>query len=189
LKLHIEAERYVPRYAIALFAGIATATLPSATSAGEIFGGVYKHDVDTPLTIGDHPEGGVDFQLGWRGGDLARLFGAGLQPYVFGALNSAGDTNYAAAGLSLKFGGAVYVRPGLGLAIHSGSAANFDNRNNGRIEFGSRVLFEPELGIGVQVAPRVTAEASWVHMSHAQIFGKQNPGIDNIGVRVNVALP
>ena len=32
-------------------------------SAGEIFGGVYKHDVDTPLTLGDHPDDGVDFQL------------------------------------------------------------------------------------------------------------------------------
>lgn len=179
----------MPRYAIAIFAALAVTAVPSAASAGEIFGGVYKHDVDTPLTLGDHPEGGVDFQLGWRGGDVARLLGAGLQPYAFGALNSAGDTSYAAAGLSLKFGDRFYIRPGLGLAIHSGSAANFDNPFNGRIEFGSRVLFEPEVGIGVQVAPRVSAEASWVHLSHAQIFGRQNPGMDNIGVRVNVKLP
>ena len=50
-------------------------------------------------------------------------------------------------------------------------------------------MFEPEVGIGVRLAPRITAEASWVHLSHAQLFGKQNPGIDNIGVRVNVSLP
>ena len=167
-------------------AALAVASQAGAASAGEIFGGVYKHDVDTPLTIGDHPEEGVDIQLGWRGGRIAHT---PIQPYVFGALNSSGDTNYAAVGLSAKFGDAVYIRPGLGLAVHTGSDSNFDNRFNDRIEFGSRILFEPELGIGVRVAPRITAEASWVHLSHAQLFGKQNPGIDNIGVRVNVALP
>jgi hypothetical protein len=108
---------------------------------------------------------------------------------MFGALNSAGNTSYAAVGLSAKFGGPIYVRPGLGVAIHTGSASNFENPFNDKIEFGSRVLFEPEIGVGVQVAPRITAEASWVHLSHAQLFGKQNPGIDNIGLRVNVALP
>jgi hypothetical protein len=169
-----------------LCAGLALAMQPSAAFAGEIFGGVYAHNVDTPLTAGGHVEGGVDLQLGYRGGDIGHT---PLQPYIFGALNSAGNTSYAAIGLSAKFGDKVYVRPGLGIAVHTGSAAKFEIPDNGKIEFGSRVLFEPELGIGVRVAPRVTAEASWVHMSHAQLFGKQNPGIDNIGVRVNVALP
>ena len=169
-----------------LAATLVIASQASAASAGEIFGGLYRHDVDTPLTLGDHPEDGVDFQLGWRGEKIGRT---PFQPYVFGALNSAGDTNYAAIGLSAKFGDAVYIRPGLGLAVHTGSSGNFDNRFNDKIEFGSRILFEPEVGIGVRLAPRITAEASWVHLSHAQLFGKQNPGIDNIGVRVNVSLP
>jgi lipid A 3-O-deacylase len=30
--------------------------------------------------------------------------------------------------------------------------------------------------------------ARWVHFSHGQLFGKQNPGIDNIGVRLNWRL-
>lgn len=173
---------------LAVCAGLAAATLPSTASADEIFGGVYAHNVDTPLTLGGHVEDGVDLQLGWRGGTVARPFGINLQPYAFGALNTAGDTSYAAVGLSTKLGGKVYIRPGLGIAIHNGSDANFDDPFNGKIEFGSRVLFEPELGIGVQLSPRVSAEASWVHLSHAQIFGKQNPGIDNIGLRVNVGL-
>lgn len=176
----------MPKYPVALCAGIAIVTCPSAASAGEIFGGIYKHDVETPLTKSGNVESGIDLQLGWRGGKIGMT---PIQPYVFGALNSSGDTSYAAIGLSAKFGNTLYIRPGLGIAIHSGSAANFENPNNSKIEFGSRVLFEPELGIGVQVAPRISAEASWIHLSHAQIFGRQNPGIDNIGVRVNVALP
>jgi lipid A 3-O-deacylase len=157
----------------------------SAASAGEIFGGIYVHGVDTPLTLGGDPEDGLDLQLGWRGDRIGRT---PLQPYVFGALNTAGNTNYAVAGLSAKFGDGFYVRPGLGLAIHTGSAARFDDPFNDRIEFGSRILFAPELGVGVRVSPRVTAEASWVHLSHATIFSGQNPGIDNIGVRVNFAF-
>lgn len=173
-------------YAIAACAGLLAIGCSSAASAGEIFGGLYAHNVNTPLSAGGHIEDGVDAQLGWRGG---KILHTPLQPYLFGALNSAGNTSYAAVGLSAKFGGPVYVRPGLGVAIHTGSASNFENPFNDKIEFGSRVLFEPEIGVGVQVAPRITAEASWVHLSHAQLFGKQNPGIDNIGLRVNVALP
>ncbi len=154
--------------------------------AGEVFGGLYVHGVDTPLTLSGSPEGGVDFQLGYRGGSIIR--GTGLQPYAFGALNSQGDTSYAAAGLSWKFGDRFYVRPGLGLAIHTGSVANRDNPTNDRIEFGSRILFEPELGIGARINDRMSVEASWVHLSHATLFSGQNPGIDNIGVRLNFKL-
>lgn len=169
---------------------IATLLIASAApaSAGEIFGGVYAHGVNTPLTLGGSPEGGVDFQLGYRGGAIARPFGRELQPYVFGALNSRGDTSYAAAGLSLKFGDRIYFRPGLGLAAHNGSARNFTDPTNDRIEFGSRILFAPEVGLGVRASDRLTIEASLVHLSHATLFGRQNPGIDNIGVRLNWKL-
>ena len=143
------------------------------------------HGVNTPLSLGGSPEGGVDVQLGYRGEGVS---GLKLEPYVFGALNSRGDTSYAAIGLSRKFGDRIYVRPGIGLAIHTGSAAKYDNRFNDRIEFGSRILFEPELGVGFRASDRVTIEASWVHMSHATLFARQNPGIDNIGARVNFKL-
>jgi hypothetical protein len=152
--------------------------------AGEIFGGLYVHDVDTPLTKSGI-EGGADIQLGWRGG---RIGHTPLQPYVFGALNTAGETSYAAVGLSARFGGRIYVRPGLGIAIHNGSAKRFEDPDNGKIDVGSRLLFEPELGLGFRINDHASIEASWVHMSHAQLFSHQNPGIDNFGVRLNLAL-
>ena len=154
--------------------------------AGEVFGGLYVHGVDTPLTLGGSPEGGVDIQLGFRGEPIVR--GTGLAPYVFGAINSKGDASYAAAGVSWKFGDRFYVRPGIGLAVHTGSSANFDNPSNDRIEFGSRILFEPELGVGARISDRMTIEASWVHLSHATLLGGQNPGVDNIGARLNFRL-
>lgn len=165
------------------FVVLAAAAATSA-HAGELFGGLYVHDVDTPLTKSG-VEGGADVQLGYRGGRIGRT---PLQPYIFGALNTAGNTSYAAAGLSAKFGDRVYVRPGLGIAVHNGSARNVEDLTNHKIEFGSRVLFEPELNLGFRLSGRASVEASWVHMSHAQLFGRQNPGIDNFGVRLNLGL-
>ena len=150
-------------------------------SATELFGGVYRHAVSTPFSLEGSREQGVDLMLGIRGGKI--IPGLGLQPYAFGALNSAGDTSYAAAGLSWRFGQSLYVRPGIGLAIHNGSAERFDRPD--RIALGSRILFEPELGVGYQLTPRTSVEAHWIHMSHATLFSGQNPGIDNIGARVN----
>ena len=163
------------------------AAVAQPAHAGELFGGVYVHDVRLP-TDKSGLENGMDLQLGVRGQAFASVLGGKLQPYVFGALNTAGETSYAAAGVSLRFplAKALFIRPGLGLAIHNGSAAEFYRTD--RIAFGSRVLFEPELGIGTQINDRLSVEASWVHMSHATLFSRENPGIDNLGVRLNFRL-
>jgi hypothetical protein len=171
--------RWFPLACAALLAAV-----PAAAEAGEVFGGLYAHDVKTPLDKSGI-ESGADVQLGYRGG---RIGHTPLQPYVFGALNTAGDTSYAAIGLSARFGKSIYIRPGVGLAIHNGSTKKFQDPTNDKIDFGSRILFEPELGVGAQVNNRLSIEASWVHMSHAQLFGRQNPGIDNFGVRLNLGL-
>jgi hypothetical protein len=167
------------RFALAVAALIA-ASAPAY--AGELFGGLYVHDVKTFLDASGI-EDGTDIQVGYRGG---RIGHTPLQPYVFGAVNTAGRTNYAAIGLSAKFGGRVYIRPGLGVAVHDGSADDYYRYD--RIAFGSRILFEPEIAVGARINDRLSAEASWVHMSHAQLFGRENPGIDNLGVRLNLKL-
>ena len=170
---------------VCLFAGLAMfATAPA--HAQEVFGGVLAHDVDSPLTLGGR-EDGVDLQVGWRGERIRALSVIGApSPYVFGSLHSSGDTHFAAAGLSWKIGGRVFVRPGVGIAVHSrrddGVADGF------RTDLGSRVLFEPELGIGYQVSDRVAIEASWVHISNAQLLARQNPGMDSVGIRLSYRL-
>jgi hypothetical protein len=154
----------------------------SAAHASELFGGLYVHDVKLPTDLSGL-EGGMDVAVGYRGGRIGRT---PLQPYIFGALNTAGETSYAAIGLSAKFGKKFFVRPGIGLAIHNGSTADYYRTD--RIAFGSRVLFEPELGVGARINDRLSVEASWVHMSHAQLRGRENPGIDNLGVRLTLGL-
>lgn len=160
---------------------LALAGVPA--QAEEIFGGLYAHDVDTGLTK-SNVEDGVDLEIGWRGARIRALRVVGSpSPQVYASLNSAGETHFAAAGVSWKIGGTVYARPGIGLAIHTGSDGQFQRPD--RIAFGSRLLFAPELGIGFQAGKRMSVEASWVHLSHAQLFSKQNPGLDTIGVRLN----
>ena len=58
-----------------------------------------------------------------------------------------------------------------------------------RTDFGSRVLFAPELGVGYQASERVAIEASWVHISNAQLLSRQNPGMDSVGIRLSYRLP
>ena len=169
-------------FRLALCSTAALFIAPAPALAGEVFGGIYSHDVDTFLTQSGF-ERGADIQLGWRGERIGRT---PLQPYAFAAVNTAGETHYGAVGISAKFGDKIYVRPGLGLAVHTGSAGNFQRTD--RIAFGSRVLFEPELGVGAQINERLSVEASWVHLSHGQLFGRQNPGMDSIGVRLNFAF-
>jgi lipid A 3-O-deacylase len=168
--------------AAAYFCPVLLLLTTAPAHAGDLFGGLYVHDVKLP-TDKSGIEDGMDVQLGYRGGGIGHT---PLQPYIFAALNTAGQTSYAAAGLSAKFGRGLYIRPGLGIAIHNGSAGKFFRTD--KIAFGSRILFEPEIAVGTQVNSRLSIEASWVHMSHAQLFGGENPGIDNLGVRLNLAL-
>ena len=156
----------------------------SPAAAGEIFGGVYVHDVDTPLTKSGI-ESGADVMVGVRGGRIGQT---PLQPYAFVAVNTSGETNYGAIGISAKFGDGIFVRPGVGLALHTGSTRNFQDLSNDRIDFGSRILFEPEIAVGAEINDRLSVEASWVHMSHGTLLSRQNPGIENFGVRLNLEL-
>jgi hypothetical protein len=162
---------------------LALAFASGRAESAEIFAGVYVHDVDTGLTKSGIEEG-ADLELGWRGERIGFLKAiGGPQPHAFVSVNSAGNTHFAAAGISWKIGGRVYVRPGIGLAVHSGPGEVVPGDD--RIDFGSRILFAPEIGIGARVSDRVSVEASWVHLSHGQLSGPQNPGLDTIGVRVN----
>jgi len=173
---------------ILVIAAAAAAVSAAPAAAGELYGGVYKHAVDTPFTL-DTQEAGADLQLGYRLDPILPV--AKIEPYVFGSVNSdEGGTDFVGIGISRKFGlGGVYVRPGVGLVLHNGPDVRVNGATGLRTDLGSRVLFEPEIALGLAVAPRVSVEASWVHISNARLFNsQQNPGIDMIGLRANLKL-
>jgi lipid A 3-O-deacylase len=176
--------------------------------AGEVYAGVYGHDVTfvgNVIGLGAAGrEGGTDFHLGYRTDRIEALHFIGKpHVHVFGSINTNNTSNFVAAGFDWKVGlrGPIYLRPGMGLAYTDGktelpsatqpgiSAAEAANRTYlyyHRIAFGSKVLFEPELALGVDVSDRLSLEASYTHLSNGQIFHKgKNQGLDDAGVRVN----
>lgn len=171
---------------IAACTALAFVAIPA--QAGEFYGGIYKHAVDTPFTL-DTNEGGFDLQAGYRLDPILPV--ARIEPYVFASLNSEeGGTDFAGMGVSRKFDlGGVYVRPGVGLVVHNAPKLRVDPATGVRTDLGSRVLFEPEIAVGLALAPRISVEASWVHISNARLFdSQQNPGIDMMGIRANLKL-
>ena len=202
----------------ALLAAVACAALTCATAgssawAGELIVGAYKHDV---TFIGEAVglgaagrEDGVDLHLGYRTDRLENLTWLGKpQVHAFVSLNSENTSNFVAAGFSwpIDFGdeGGFYFRPGMGLAYTDGetglppvnepgiSQAEIDRRlvlYNTRIDFGSKVLFQPELALGYRFNDKWAAELSYVHLSNGQIFHQgKNQGLDDVGVRLVYAF-
>jgi lipid A 3-O-deacylase len=195
----------------ALFAAAACAVVAVAAPAlaGEAFVGVYKHDV---TFIGDAVglgaagrEDGVDVHLGYRTDRIQGLRWLGKpQVHAMVSINSKNTSNFVAAGfdwrIELGQPGGFYLRPGMGLAYTDGKAglppANAPNISDAerarrtylyyhRIDFGSKVLFEPELALGYDFNDRWAGELSYTHLSNGQIFHQgKNQGLDDAGVRL-----
>ena len=156
------------------------------------------------LYEGEKERGSVDMQLLYRTPPMAFA----LKPRLTARLqvNTAGGTNFASLGAEWRqhvLHGRVYGQIGIGLAIHDGYRFTPDPRAPGltlaetlrrieidatRTSFGSRVLFNPNLSLGLRLSERVAVEAAFEHFSHATLFSAQNPGINNLGLRLMVAL-
>lgn len=193
---------------IAAALGVAAAVFcVGAAQAGEWLLGVYAHDVTfigEAIGVGaPGREEGTDLHLGVRSARIGRLKVLGRpQAHMFVSLNSENTSNFAAAGLSwpIALTERLYVRPGLGLAITDGevdlppvnapglSPEEIERRlklYRSRIDFGSKVLLQPELALGLRVDNAWSAELSWVHISNGQVFAQgKNQGMDAAGVRL-----
>ena len=199
----------------ALFAAAACAALTIAAPAlaGEVFAGLYKHDV---TFIGEAVglgaagrEDGVDLHLGYRTDRVEKLTWLGRpQVHAFVSINSENTSNFVATGFSwpLDIGaeGGFYVRPGIGLAYTDGEAGLPPANVGGltpeelarrtklyytRIDFGSQLLFEPELALGYRFNDTWSGELSYTHLSNGQIFAQgKNQGLDDVGLRLVYAF-
>lgn len=169
--------------------------------AGEAFVGLYAHDIRDRVAIGG-VEHGQQVVFGVRTAALDELSLIG-KPHVhlLAGVNSAGHTDYLAAGFDWRFtlgDGRFYIEPGIGAGVHTGkvnlpspfapgiSAVEAVRRQRDwdtKLDLGSRILFEPELSFGWKATRRLSVEVSWIHLSHAQLAGPQNPGLSDVGVR------
>jgi hypothetical protein len=189
---------------------LAAASVAAALSLGpaahaqtaQVWGGAYVHDIRDGLSEGGVEEG-PQIAAGVISAPLRSLGGPSL--YLLGAANPAGGTNYAAAGLSwrLGLGERAYLRPGFGAGVHDGDTdlpspyepglahvtrlQRFDH-NEASLDLGSRVLVHLELALGWQATERLAVEASWMHLSHGDLAGGQNPGLSDLGLRLVYSL-
>lgn len=149
---------------------------------------------------GDEENGTVDIQLGYRSAPLRFA----LKPRLTAKLqiNTAGRTSFASVGAEWRqhfLRGRLYGQIGIGITVHDGDRFTPDpfepglspgeanrryNRYLRRTSWGSRVLFNPNASLGLRLNDRWAAELAWEHFSHAQLFSEQNPGIDNLGLRL-----
>lgn len=166
-------------------AGPAALLVATPAYADDVWAGVYQHDVTIAQT---RFETGQDIKIGWIGDPIEGLDAIGKPaPHIVASKSLEGATDYVAAGLNWKFGKRLYVRPGIGIAVHNGPSRAI--RNGRRVDLGSPVVFEPELALGWRIDRRFALEASWIHLSHATLFSRQNRGMDSMGVRLLVSIP
>jgi len=147
--------------------------------------------------------GGSDLQIGLRSDRIEALGLIGRpQAHAIVSVNSDGTSNFVAAGLSwpVDLPRRFYVRPGLGVASPDGRVGlppvnapgltppEIQRRlslYHSRIDFGSHLLFQPELSVGRVLSPRWSVELSYVHLSNGQVFAQgKNQGLDDAGLRL-----
>lgn len=165
--------------------GVAAMATATPALADEIWLGAYRHDITLAQT---RFEVGQDIKAGWIGERLDGLRKIGRpSPYLLVSKSLDGETNYLAAGLNWTWGTRLYLRPGIGIAANDGPRRAF--RKGRRVDLGSPITFEPELAAGWRIDERMAVEVSWIHLSHATIFSRQNRGMDSIGLRLLYRLP
>lgn len=178
--------------------------LPNA----EVAVGVLAHSVPKPFR-GPAPPGTfyeteaerntVDIHLVMRSKPLAFALKPRLSAKAY--INTGGRTSLAALGAEWRqyaFRRRVYGQIGIGVAVHDGYINTPDPFAPGltpaeasrryaiystRIGFGSRALFNPSFSVGIRLTPRLAAEATWEHFSHNGWFGRNNPGLETMGLR------
>ena len=147
-------------------------------------------------------EGGTsDVQLVYRSRPVAPR---ALNPRLTAKLqiNTNGRTSFASVGAEWRqhvLRDRLYGQIGIGLTVHDGyvnpvdpfafppGSPEFLRRYDiyaKRTAFGSRVLLNPNISLGVRLDRRWAVEAAFEHFSHNNWFGKQNPGIDTVGIRL-----
>lgn len=91
-------------------------------------------------------------------------------------------TSYAYAGLTWHFAvtNSFFVEAGFGGALNNGS----DVPTATRAGIGSNLLFRESIGLGFNVTENMTIIAQYEHLSHRDLAGSANRGLNNISMKV-----
>lgn len=146
----------------------------------EMRGGILYHD---PPIFGGSKEKGldVDFETRFTSPDWLSFMWS-PRPLIGVHINDEGYTSQIFAGIAWEwwFLKPFYVDFSFGLAAHDGY---IDTEKLHRKSLGSRVLFREALELGWNFYGRNDINILFDHVSHGNMFGKRNEGLDTIGIR------
>lgn len=158
------------------FASLALAASPCALAEART--GVMQHN---SAVLGDHANAGKE---GGPNIELELSSGRRVSPFAVVSANTDGGTSFAAAGLEYTAGGELFVRPGVGLALHDGNI----NGPPGTLKLGARALFYARLDVGLTVTDYTALALRIEHLSNGHILGDgPNNGLDTVGISFAVA--
>ena len=97
--------------------------------------------------------------------------------------NDADKTSYAYGGLAWRLNvyGPMFFDGEFGLAANDGCR---NGGPGGHLAVGSNVTFHERVGIGFRLTDHVDLIATADHISHAGLFGRQNAGVTDFGLRL-----
>jgi len=164
----------------------ATGHIPAEAGPIEIRAGISDHNAE-----GGGREGGLDLTGEvlfdpWHCEHAPDWFDslAAPRPHIGFALNTAGDTSLAYAGLTWDFAltGPFFAEASISGAVHDGPLDT-----EGRASYGCRLNFRETAGLGIEVSPSWRLLLSVDHMSNADLCGR-NRGLTNVGLRLGYRL-
>ncbi|MFZ4122248.1 MAG: hypothetical protein ACOYKM_11360 [Caulobacterales bacterium] len=185
---------------LGLVLGVLVISAAPAFALSDVAIGILDHNIQVTDAKNANKEDGpaLEAQLTWGPIEALSMIGA-PRPFVSAALNVAGDTSLAAAGLEWRFNlsEAWSLNTSFGYALHNGEVSNpYPNGDpratqftNEHVLLGSRDLFRTGIVASRKMGENWSAEAIYVHYSHGQILGNgRNQSINQLGLRVRYSL-
>ncbi len=182
--------------ALALGAPVLGATAAHADVVDSVRFGVMAHNIAVIDRDNSDKEDGPNLngEILFNSPGFLKAIGA-PKPYLMASANVAGDTSFAAVGLSWdwEFADGWHLEPGFGYAVHDGELKNpfppdqpipRQNYQDTTLLLGSRDLFRSSLALTRDIGEDWAVQVLYEHLSHGQILGEgTNQGLDELGVR------
>ena len=190
------------RWLLGAAVGLMSLAVVSPAHAGieEVTVGLLAHNIEVidPKNANKEDGPALDAQLTFSSPEFLRVIGS-PRPYVALAPNLAGDTSFAAVGLTWRIGlGENWaIEPAFGYAVHDGEVSNpFPNGDprataftNENVLLGSEDLFRSSIALTRRLSDSLGVQAFYVHYSHGQILGSgRNQGMDQAGLRLTYSF-
>jgi lipid A 3-O-deacylase len=143
--------------------------------------GIAAHDAGV---FGRNKEPGADIDMEIRFLPIDWLgFMASPRPHIGFHINTAGATDQVFTGITWEFWfwKDFFIDPSFGLSLNNDSSINTSSQV--RKQLGSHILFREAIDLGWEFYGPNSVSILLDHVSHGHILGKENEGMDTLGVR------